>query len=70
MVVSRIAVALIGGYGVYAFVERGLWKYLTLQQPFFFMDMERGYVLFFADYIAMVVALAAAMYYAGKIPKR
>ena len=70
LIVSRIVVALIAVYGVYAFIERGLWKYLTLQQPFFFMDMERGYVLFFADYIAMVVALAAAMYYAGKIPKR
>ena len=27
VIASRIAVALIGGYGVYAFVERGLWKY-------------------------------------------
>ena len=65
-VATRIIVALISAYGVYAFIERGLWKYLTLQQPFFFMDLERGYVLFFADYIAMVVALAAAMYFAIK----
>ena len=65
-IATRVAVALISAYGVYAFIERGLWKYLTLQQPFFFMDMERGYVLFFADYIAMVVALAAAMYFAIK----
>ena len=65
-IATRVAVALISAYGVYAFIERGLWKYLTLQQPFFFMDMERGYVLFFADYIAMVVALAAAMYLAIK----
>ena len=70
VIVSRIAVALIGGYGVYAFVERGLWKYLTLQQPFFFMDLECGYVLFFVDYIAMIVALAAAMHYAVKFLKR
>ena len=70
VIVSRIVVALIGAYGVYAFIERGLWKYLTLQQPFFFMDLERGYVLFFVDYIAMIVALAVAMHYAGKFLKR
>jgi len=63
IVAVRIAVGLIGAYGVYAFIERGLWKYLTLQQPFFFMDLERGYVLFFVDYIAIIAALAAAMYY-------
>ena len=67
VVVSRIAVALASAYGVYAFIERGLWKYLTLQQPFFFMDLERGYALFFVDYIAMIVALAAAMHYILKI---
>ena len=70
LVVSLVAVALIGVYGVYAFIERGLWKYLTLQQPFFFMDLERSYVLFFVDYIAMVVALSAAMYYVVKCLKR
>ena len=70
VIVSRIVVALIGAYGVYAFIGRGLWKYLTLQQPFFFMDLERGYVLFFVDYIAMIVALAGTMHYVVKIFKR
>ena len=54
-------------YGIYAFVERGLWKYLTLQQPFFFMDMERGYILFFVDYVSIVALLAAALHYATKL---
>ena len=66
VIASRVAVALVSAYGVYAFIGRGLWKYLTLQQPFFFMDMERGYVMFFVDYIAIIAALAAAMYYAIK----
>ena len=61
VVVSRIAVALASAYGVYAFIERGLWKYLTLQQPFFFMDLESGYALFFVDYIAIIVAFAVAI---------
>ena len=67
VVATRIIVALASVYGIYAFVERGLWKYLTLQQPFFFMDMERGYILFFVDYISMVALFAAALYYATKL---
>ena len=65
-VVTRIIVALVSVYGIYAFVERGLWKYLTLQQPFFFMDMERGYILFFVDYISILALFATAMHYAAK----
>ena len=67
VVAARIIVALVSVYGIYAFVERGLWKYLTLQQPFFFMDMERGYVLFFVDYISIVVLFAATLHYATKL---
>ena len=67
VVATRIAVALIGAYGVYAFIERGLWKYLTLQQPFFFMDLERGYVLFFIDYIAMIVAFSVAITFVSSL---
>ena len=67
VVVTRIIVALVCAYGIYAFVERGLWKYLTLQQPFFFMDMERGYILFFVDYISIVALFAAALHYATKL---
>ena len=67
VVVTRIIVALVCFYGIYAFVERGLWKYLTLQQPFFFMDMERGYILFFVDYISVVALFAAALHYATKL---
>ena len=67
VVATRIIVALVSVYGIYAFVERGLWKYLTLQQPFFFMDMERGYILFFVDYISMVALFAAALHYATKL---
>ncbi|MBR4915969.1 MAG: DUF4405 domain-containing protein, partial [Fibrobacter sp.] len=67
LVVSRVAVALVSAYGVYAFIERGLWKYLTLQQPFFFMDLESGYALFFVDYIAMIVAFAVAIIFVSSL---
>ena len=54
-------VAVLGVYGIYAFIARGLWKYLTLQQPFFFLDLERGYMLFALDYIAIMALFASLM---------
>ena len=43
----KILLALVYAYGVYAFIARGVWKYLILQQRFFFFDLERGFILFF-----------------------
>lgn len=57
---------MLAAYGIYAFAARGLWKYLTLQQPFFFLDLERGYMLFALDYIAIMVLFAMAMSLAMK----
>ena len=42
---------------------------MFLQQPFFFFDAERGYALFFVDYIAIVVLFAVAVHYAAKLMK-
>ena len=57
-------------YGIYSFMSRGLWKYLFLQEPFFFLDMERGYLLFFIDYIAIIILLATLAHYLGKLLKQ
>ena len=62
-VATGITLAL-AAYGIYAFVARGLWKYLTLQQPFFFLDLERGYLLFVLDYIAIMAMFAVVMHLA------
>ena len=56
--------AALAAYGIYAFVARGLWKYLTLQQPFFFLDLEHGYLLFVLDYIAIMAMFAVVMHLA------
>ena len=69
LIATRVLAALVAGYGIYAFVIRGLWKYLFLQQPFFFFDAERGYALFFADYIAIIVLFAVAVHYVAKLTK-
>ena len=56
--VGIILLALVCAYGVYAFIARGVWKYLILQQQFFFFDLERGYVLFALDYISIIILCA------------
>ena len=56
--------AALAAYGIYAFVARDLWKYLTLQQPFFFLNLERGYLLFVLDYIAIMAMFAVVMHLA------
>ena len=60
-VATGITLAL-AAYGIYAFAARGLWKYLTLQQPFFFLDLERGYLLFALDYIAIMALFVVVMH--------
>ncbi len=56
--VGIILLALVCAYGVYAFIARGVWKYLILQQQFFFFDLERGYILFALDYISIIILFA------------
>ena len=69
LIATRVVAILVAGYGIYAFAIRGLWKYMFLQQPFFFFDAERGYALFFVDYIAIIVLFAVAVHYTAKLAK-
>ena len=64
--VLRCALALVCVYGAYAFAVRGIAGYLFLRRQFFFLDLAHGYLLFFADYVAMLVLFAALSHYAGR----
>jgi len=57
-IISHILLSLACAYGVYAFIARGVWKYLILKQQFFFFDLERGYILFALDYISIIILFA------------
>ena len=57
-ILPRILLALTCLYGLYAFIIRGVWKYLILSQQFFFFDLERGYILFALDYISIIILFA------------
>ena len=61
--ILRIICILISLYGVYAFIIRGVWKYMFGLQQFFFFDLERGYILFALDYISILVLFATVMHY-------
>ena len=57
-ILPRILLVLVCAYGLYAFIARGVWKYLVLKQQFFFFDLERGYILFAMDYISIIILFA------------
>lgn len=61
-ILPRIFIALTCLYGLYAFIARGVWKYLVLKQQFFFFDLERGYILFALDYISIIILFATILH--------
>ena len=64
--VPRIICIIISLYGVYAFIVRGVWKYMFGLQQFFFFDFNRGYVLFALDYLSILVLFATVIHYIRK----
>lgn len=66
-IIFRVILILICVYGIYAFIIRGIWKYLFLSQQFFFFDLERGYILFVVDYLSILVLIATLSYLLAKI---
>ena len=66
----RIILVLVCAYGLYAFIARGVWKYLVLKQQFFFFDMERGYILFAMDYISIIILFATMSHFIAKLLKK
>ena len=61
-IVPRIICIIISLYGVYAFIVRGVWKYMFGLQQFFFFDFNRGYVLFALDYLSILVLFATVIH--------
>ncbi len=66
-VLLYILLAVVSVYGLYAFIARGLWRYMFLMQQFFFFDFERGYILFALDYLSILTLIATASHWLGKL---
>lgn len=69
-IISHILLFLACAYGLYAFIARGVWKYLVLKQQFFFFDLERGYILFAMDYISIIILFATISHFIAKLLKK
>ena len=66
-IAPKVIIALVSVYGAYAFIVRGVAKYLFLAQQFFFFDFERGYLLFVLDYISILFLFATISHLASKL---
>ena len=69
-IILRVIFILLSLYGIYAFISRGIWRYLILQQQFFFLNLERGDALFILDYISIIVLFATGVQYLNKLLQR
>lgn len=69
-IIFRAVVALVCVHGVYAFIARGIAKYLFFRQPFFFFDLEKGYLLFAADYLSILVLIATITHLVARVLQR
>ena len=69
-VLLRFVSAVLLIYGLYAFFARGLWKYFFLTQQFFFLDLDKGYVMFAVDYVAILAAFAILIHLMAGALKR
>ena len=69
-IISHILLFFACAYGLYAFIARGVWKYLVLKQQFFFFDLERGYILFAMDYISIIILFATISHFIAKLLKK
>ncbi len=66
-IILRVVFILLSLYGIYAFIIRGIWRYLFLLQQFFFFDFERGYFLFALDYVSIIILFAMGIHYLSKL---
>jgi len=65
-IAAKVLLTLVCGYGIYAFIVRGVGKYMFLRQQFFFLDLEKGYLIFALDYLSILVLIATASHWLGK----
>ena len=62
----KVLVICISVLGIYFFFEQNIIDYLFLKTHFAFFDFEKNSLLFFCEYIAMMVLFGAMAYYLNK----
>lgn len=61
------AAACAAAYGIYVFVKRDLFTYLFLRTEFVFLDYGESKLLFYVDYLAMMVLFVFVAHYGSGI---
>ena len=64
---TRLAIGIVSCYGIYAFIIRGLWRYMLLLQQFFFLDLDHGFVLFVIDYLSILILFSTISHYLSRL---
>lgn len=67
---SRLAAILLSAYGVYAFISKQIWQQLFLLREYTFFDYEEPALLFFGDYIAIMILFACAAHYGVQVIRK
>lgn len=62
----KLAGIIIAGYGVYAFIKRGIGSYMLLRTAFVFFDFEEPLVYFYVDYLAVMGLFVWIGHYASR----
>ena len=52
--VLRAIALLIAGYGIYAFIRRGIGRYMLMMDHFVFFDFDEPIIFFSADYVSVM----------------
>lgn len=68
--VSFFASAAIALYGAYVFVKRDFITYLLLKSEFVFLDYEEPVILFYLDYLALMVLCIFLAHYGTELYKK
>lgn len=66
VIVARVVLAAVFAFGVYQFINRGLWMELFMLREFAFLDYGESLIFFFASYVAILAAWAAITHYLNK----
>ncbi|MEE0875045.1 MAG: cytochrome b/b6 domain-containing protein [Ruminococcus sp.] len=67
--IGRAVFILIAAYGIYVFIKRGFWGYMSGKTMFAFFDFSESRVLFIADYFAVMTLFAIIGNYLSKLLK-
>lgn len=69
IILLRIAAGLIAVWGVFAFVRRGVGRYMLLLDQFVFLDFSEPLILFLLDYLSIMGLFVLVGHYGAKAAK-